>query len=426
MEMRSVTERIEQKKGRLFLVEPTFVLKVGHVSQCTYLFAKQAKELNFDVFIIVPENAPFGTSVEKDFELLRVLPNTYDSFLIEGLKYRYKLRILVLILSIILGKKLRRKMIFLFDRLNWFIEYRLKSKKVWSAVNSEYSFTEKDRFVFPNADFVTTKSLLKYLRRNLSDNLPSVGLRFINVMENNGIPKFQNSNSLFRFLQRTKSKGFKIDVTAETDSYRAYIGQFVTGVSICEYPQNSQISKKQRKEAESRLLTLGSLGSARPDKGFGALGGLIPRLLAFKDKEIEILVQEATQSWGYEYETTLTSLRNYSQITFLPGYLTHEEMNDSIKKCDVLLMPYDVDIYQFRGSAMLFEAADLGIPMIVPSKTGLGEVVRKYGLGATFNDEADVLLALKVLLQIDSKTLKNRFSSYNLQRQKNFEKLILG
>jgi glycosyltransferase involved in cell wall biosynthesis len=421
-----MTKKPEQGNRRLFLVEPTFVLKVGHVSQCTYLFAKQAKELNFDVVVIVPENAPFGTPIEKDFELLRILPNTYDSFLIEGLKYRYNLRILVLIFSIILGKKLRRKMIFLFDRLNWYIEYRLKVRKLWPKVNSEYLFTEKDRLVFPNADHLTTKSLLKYLRSNLSENVPSVGLRFINVMENNGIPKLQNSNSLFRFLQRSKSKGLKIDVTAETDGYRAYIGQFITGVSICEYPQNMEISKKRIALTESRHLTLGSLGSARPDKGFGALGGLIPRLLAFKDKEIEILVQEATQSWGYEYESTLTSLRNYSQIKFLPGYLTHEEMNYSIKQCDVLLMPYDINIYEFRGSAMLFEAADLGIPMIVPSKTGLGEVVRKFGLGATFNGEEDVLMALKVLLQIDAKTLKNRFDSYNLQRQKNFDKLILG
>ena len=419
-------KKLDLKKRRLFLVEPTFVLKVGHVSQCTYLFAKQASKLNFDVIILVPENAPFGTPVERDFQLLRVLPNTYDSFLIEGLKYRYTLRTPVLILSMILSRKLRGKIIFFFDRLNWYNSYRLKSKKVWTALNSDYSFSEQDRFVFPNADHLTTKTLLNYLRRNFSVNLPSVGLRFINVMENNGIPKLQNSSSLFRFLQRFRSKGFKIDVTAETDGYRAHIGQFVTGVSVCEYPQNLEISKKRNDMSKSKLLKLGSLGSARPDKGFSSLGGLIPRLLAFKDKEIEILVQEATQSWGYEYDTTLASLRNYSQIRFLPGYLTHEEMSNSVKECDVLLMPYDIGIYEFRGSAMLFEAADLGIPMLVPSQTGLGEVVRKFGLGATFNGEADVLMALKVLLQVDSKTLKNRFSSYNLQRQKNFEKLILG
>jgi hypothetical protein len=108
-----MTVRPEQKMRRLFLVEPTFVLKVGHVSQCTYIFAKQAKKLNFDVVIIVPENAPFGTPVEKDFELLRILPSTYDSFLVEGLKYRYKLRILVLVFSLILGKKLRKNLIFI-------------------------------------------------------------------------------------------------------------------------------------------------------------------------------------------------------------------------------------------------------------------------------------------------------------------------
>lgn len=419
-------KKLDLKKRRLFLVEPTFVLKVGHVSQCTYLFAKQASKLNFDVVILVPENAPFGTPVERDFQLLRVLPNTYDSFLIEGLKYRYTLRTPVLILSMFLRRKLRGKVIFFFDRLNWYNSYRLKSKKVWAALNSDYSFSEQDRFIFPNADHLTTKTLLNYIRRNFSVNFPSVGLRFINVMENNGIPKFQNSNSLFRFLQKCKSRGVKIDVTAETDGYRAYIGQFVTGVSICEYPQNSEVSKKRIEIAKSRHITLGSLGSARPDKGFSALGGLIPRLLAFKDKEIKILVQEATQSWGYDYDGTLSALRDYSQIKFLPGYLTNEEMNHSIKECDVMLMPYDIGIYEFRGSAMLFEAADLGIPMLVPSKTGLGEVIRKYGLGATFTGEADVLMALKVLLQIDSKTLKSRFASYNLQRQKNFEKLILG
>jgi len=421
-----MTKNREEAKRRLFLVEPTFLLKVGHVSQCTYIFAKQAKKLNFDVVILVPENAPFGTHVEREFELVRILPNTYDSFLIGGLKYRYNLRILVLIFSVLLGKKLRRKAIFFIDRLNWYIEYRIKSNKTWAEVNSKYSFTEKDRFILPNADHLTTRSLLKYLRGSFTSKLPSVGLRFINVMENNGIPKFQNSNSLFRYIQRYKSNGISIDVTAETDGYRAHIGQFVTGVSICEYPQNLEISKKRIDTRKSKHLTLGSLGSARPDKGFSALSGLIPRLLAFKAREIEILVQEATQSWGYEYDATVSALKNYSQIKFLPGFLTHQEMNSAIKECDALLMPYDTGIYEFRGSAMLFEAADLGIPMLVPSKTGLGEVVRKYGLGSTFTGEADILMALNALLQIDSKTLKRRFASYNLQRQKNFEKLIAG
>jgi glycosyltransferase involved in cell wall biosynthesis len=416
----------EGEKRRLFLVEPTFVLKVGHVSQCTHIFAKQAKKLNFEVIIVVPENAPFGTPVEKDFELLRILPNTYDSFLIQGLKYRDNLRISVLVFSFILGKKLRNKLILLIHRLSWYIEYRIKCKRIWVALNSKFSFTDKDRFIFPNADHLTTRSLLKYLPGNLSEKLPSVGLRFINVMENNGIPKIQSSKALFRFLQRSKSKGFKIDVTAETDGYRAYIAQYVTGVNICEYPENLETSKKRSYGTKGKTLTLGCLGSARPDKGFGALSGLVPRLLAFKTKEIEILVQEATQSWGYEYDATLSELRNYSQIKFLPGYLTHEEMSNSINDCDVLLMPYDSGVYEFRGSAMLFEAADLGIPMLVPSKTGLGEVVRKYGLGATFIGEADILMALNALLQINSKTLKSRFDSYNLQRQKNFDKLILG
>lgn len=411
---------------RLFIVEPTFVLKVGHVSECTRVFAHQAKVLGFEVTILVPENAPTGTPVESEFELIRILPNTYDSFLIEGLKYRYRFRFLILAFSLVFSKNLRRKFVFFFDRLNWYLEYQFKTTQTWHKLNSTYTFVEHDRFIFPNADLLTSKSLLKYLKSNFSKKLPSIGLRFINVMENNGIPKLQNANSLFKLLQKYQLKKFQITVTAETESYRAYIGQFVTAVGICEYPHNLKISLRRNRTKPKKSLVIGSLGSARPDKGFQTLGSLIPKLSASRDKDMSFLVQEATQSWGYEYDSTLAALRNYEQIEFLPGFLTLDEMHNSINACDVLLMPYDKSVYEFRGSAMLFEAADLGIPMLVPSGTGLGEVVRKYGIGATFTGEADILMALKILLRIDPKILRSRFATYNSQRQKNFEKLIIG
>ena len=75
---------------------------------------------------------------------------------------------------------------------------------------------------------------------------------------------------------------------------------------------------------------------------------------------------------------------------------------------------------------MLFEAADRNIPVIVPSRTGLGEVVRKYGIGTTFNSESDIIGSLDALLEIDSKTLKLRFETYNDQRRRNFRKLVEG
>jgi glycosyltransferase involved in cell wall biosynthesis len=413
-------------QGRLFLIEPTFVLKVGHVSQCTFLFAQEAKNLGFEVVIVVPECAPYGTLVESEFEFNRSLPNTYESFLVEGLRYRFFMQRFASVFFILLGKKAFGKARFFIDRFHWYLSYKSKSDRTWKVLNSKYDFSSNDRFIFPNADHLTTASLIRFLNRMSQPIRPSLGLRFINVMENNAVPKLLKVKDLFKQLERSKRKGLRLSVTAETEGYRAFIGQFMTGTFVCEYPQNRNFLTGKLSSKPKNVLTIGSLGSARPDKGFTKLRGLVARILAAKGQDVEILIQEGTFSWGYEYDLTLSELRGYPQVRFLPGYLTQKELEAAVNKCNVLIMPYDEEIYEYRGSAMLFEAADMNIPILVPSKTGLGEVVRKYGLGATFTSEADIVAALNAVIEIDPRVLKRRFDEYNVARQKNFQRLILG
>ena len=411
---------------RMFLIEPTFVLKVGHVSQCTFLFAQEARNLGFEVVIVVPECAPNGTLVETEFEFNRSLPNTYESFLVEGMRYRFFMQRFISVFFILLGKKAFAKARFFFDRLHWYLSYKLKSDRTWRELNAKYNFSNNDRFIFPNADYLTTISLTRFLNRMSQPMRPSLGLRFINVMENNSVPKILKVKELFKQLERSKRKGLKLTVAAETEGYRAFIGHFMTGTFICEYPQNKNFLSGKLLSKRKSVLTIGSLGSARPDKGFTKLRNLVARILAAKGQDVEILIQEGTFSWGYEYDLTLSELRGYPQVRFLPGYLTQKELEAAVNKCNVLIMPYDEGIYEYRGSAMLFEAADMNIPILVPSKTGLGEVVRKYGLGATFISETDIVAALNAVLEIDPGVLKGRFDEYNLARQRNFQRLILG
>ena len=413
-------------KSRMFLVEPTFVLKVGHVSQCTKLFASQAEAYGYEVVIVVPKCAPTGTPVELEFNLLRALPNTYETFLVEGMRYRYKFQKIVSLLSKILPKARGDRGKFFLERVHWFNHFSRATMKTWESLDEIYKFNNRDRFILPNADHLTTRSLIKYLKQKKNQESPSVGLRFINVMENNAIPRFIKPNSLFKFLETSKNHGIKISVAAETEGYRAFIGQFVTDTFICEYPQNHGVKPRSSSSFSKRNFTLGSLGSARPDKGFTKLKGLVTRILAAHGSKVKVVIQEGLTSWNTEYDLTLSELRSYPQVTFLPGYLTQKEMQNAVNECDILLMPYDEPTYEFRGSAMLFEAADLQIPILVPSRTGLGEVVRKYGIGATYTSESDLNRALEVILALDSRILVGRFQEYNSQRQKNFKKLLIG
>lgn len=415
-----------QNNGRLFIVEPTFILKVGHVSQCTYLFSSHSKSMGFEVFVLVPECAPFGTRVEEEYELQRILPNTYESFLIEGMKYRYPMKKVISLALRLLGTNWHRRITFFIGRLHWFVNFRAKSRKKWKALDSQFGFTEEDRFIFPNGDYLTLSSLISYLKSQGANRAPSIGVRFINVMENNGIPKLLTSINLFRLIERSRRRGMRITVTAETEGYRALIGQYVTDTFVCEYPLNAVNASRKPISLSQSPITIGSLGSARADKGFTKLQYLVTRLLVKKGSEIRVLIQEGTSSWGVDYDETLAELRQYSQVEFLPGYLNQLELESAVNRCNILLMPYDEQTYQYRGSAILFEAADMHIPMLVPSRTGLGEVIRKYGLGATFTSEHDLIAGLETVLRIDPHILEARFVQYNIDRQIHFERLILG
>jgi glycosyltransferase involved in cell wall biosynthesis len=332
----------------------------------------------------------------------------------------------VSLLSKLLPKTKRERGKFFLERAHWYNHFSKSSMKTWKSLDEIYRFNDKDRFVLPNADHLTTKSLIRYFKAKKNNQCPSVGLRFINVMENNAVPRLIKPDNLFRFLEKSKNKGIKINVAAETEGYRAFIGQFVTGTFICEYPQDQMVKPRSSSSFSKKNFTVGSLGSARPDKGFTKLKGLVTRILAAHGSNVKVVIQEGLTSWNTEYDLTLSELRSYPQVTFLPGYLTQKEMQNAVNVCDILLMPYDEPTYEFRGSAMLFEAADLQIPILVPSRTGLGEVVRKYGIGATYTSESDLNRALEVVLKLDSKILAARFQEYNSQRKKNFKKLLIG
>lgn len=402
------------------------MLKVGHVSECTRLFATEARKLGFNVLVLVPACAPLGTPVEKEFELLRCLPNTYESFLVEGTKFRYPTQVLFRVLTKVLAGKHKDKANLFIDRLHWFLFFSSENMNIWKQLDRELGFSNQDRIVFPNADHLTVRSLIKYFSKKGVFNAPIVGLRFINVLENISIPRMRTLDGFFKYLEKYKAKGLKVIVSAETEGYRAHIAQFVRDTFVCEYPSNSEVRAGSIRQLESKQVTVGSLGSARPDKGFSRLRGLVTRILAAAKNDVEVLIQEGTSPWGYEYDLTLSELRSYRQVTFLPGYMTQKELHKATQKCDVLLMPYDEKTYEFRGSAMLFEAADLHIPIMVPSNTGLGAVVRKYGLGATFTSEADVVQAFESVKRMSPRVLKDRFIEYNSQRKKNFERLLKG
>jgi glycosyltransferase involved in cell wall biosynthesis len=279
----------------------------------------------------------------------------------------------------------------------------------------------RDRLVLPNGDLLCSNSIIRIVKKLGKNNSPKIAIRFINVMENVGIPKLLSKKSTLKSLRALERKNFHIKITSETDNYRRFLAKYFSHTALCEYPtvpksKNLKISQK---------TVIGVLGSARPDKGFNELERIIPILNSSNfGNDINFIVQSSTESWGKNYEHTLSLLRDFPSTKILPGYISDQEMQEIISSCTALLLPYDTNVYEFRGSAMLFDAADLNIPIIAPAGTGMGTTIRRFGIGATYSLIAEIPSAVNFVSLLSQEEIDKRFSIYNDFRSSTLRKFF--
>jgi glycosyltransferase involved in cell wall biosynthesis len=408
--------------GKVYIIEPTLILQAGHVKKCTEIFTVESLKLNKKTEVIVPFSAPDLFSRESSIKVTKMLPNAYQEILYKpelNPPSRYKL--LVNVFFFYLTKKIKKKIIDFIIRLFWFIKSRKEMKRALDEMFSTNEMNAKDHLVFPNGDILCLLALLRMMKQIGNSNFPKISIRFINVMENAGVPKIYTSRILFIQLAKMQRKNFRISISAETENYRLHLAKYFSNTYITEYPYNP----KPQGTRKRNQINIGVLGSARPDKGFEQLAHVIPLVAASRiGNRTQFIIQGSTFSWGQKYDEVLHLLQQFSKVRLLPGYISDFEMKSTIASCNYLLLPYDSSTYQFRGSAMLFDAADLEIPIIAPTGTGMGSVIRRFGIGATYSEISEIPDAIQYLSKIKQKEFNARFRIYNDYRDSGIRKFF--
>jgi glycosyltransferase involved in cell wall biosynthesis len=142
----------------------------------------------------------------------------------------------------------------------------------------------------------------------------------------------------------------------------------------------------------------------------GALAFDRTRLLLNAAKAIRGLPVRLTIGGFGEREAEIAqSASNNSQLVFL-GRLTHQEVMESTRQCDVSVLPYDARIYNDRMGMpnKLFEAMALGKPVLAQSGTMMGDLVRNYGIGflTDYTDENSIHESLLTVLKCTKDELR--------------------
>lgn len=118
-----------------------------------------------------------------------------------------------------------------------------------------------------------------------------------------------------------------------------------------------------------KLKRIGFFGDQSNRKGLQLLPELINRLnyLGY-----EITIQDSKGK---------ISGKQSQQLTIL-GYV--EDMAEEISKCDLIVLPYDPNIYKHMASAIAWESVARGVPVVAPADTVPGDFVLKENAGVTF------------------------------------------
>jgi hypothetical protein len=122
---------------------------------------------------------------------------------------------------------------------------------------------------------------------------------------------------------------------------------------------------------KSTMKRVGFFGHQSIRKGSKLISDLTQHLLK---AGLEVVVQNSTGKVNGKQSQQLSIL----------GYI--EDFSEEISKCDLVILPYDSDVYKNMASGVAWEAIARAVPVIAPANTVPGGFVTSENAGITFKE----------------------------------------
>ena len=254
-----------------------------------------------------------------------------------------------------------------------------------------YQITSSDVILFPHLDFYGVIGLLNALDGMPPKQRPTVFLRFIGVMENATPQYFSPVNELLFRIIVSAQRGTRFRVSAETPRYADAVAHVLQmPVAVTGYPLEPQLAPLPN----DGPFFFYCPGSARADKGFFELREIFQEVRR-RDPEcnIRFITQNLPHREAKHHLNYVAQLYAIPGVSIQDGSVSAEEMKRTYQMTHAVILPYATDIYEYRGSAVLMEAAAYGRPAITYDGTGLAEVVRYFNLGSVVGARTDMVYA---------------------------------
>lgn len=277
----------------------------------------------------------------------------------------------------------------------------------------EFSTASDDVLLFPHLDFYGVAGAINALLAAPVDRRPRLYLRFIGVMENASSSYRDPTTELIHRIRRAKERGLKVVCSAETPRLADYLAVLLgDAVSVTPYPDFG---------APMPLPTGDHFvffcpGSARLDKGFLRLAEIFAKIrMKTQDLKIRFITQtlpfKEAKNWS-SYTSTLYAIPG---VEVYEPMISETEMLNLYRRASALLLPYDTEIYERRGSAAMMEGISFGRPVITLEGSAFADQVRYYGCGVVVSSIDEMVRAAIELANVPKDTLKTKVMQSNFR-----------
>lgn len=116
----------------------------------------------------------------------------------------------------------------------------------------------------------------------------------------------------------------------------------------------------------------------------------------------------------FAFQTDRTSLEIDNNRIFLPKLLDKEEYLHWLNKSLCVVLPYNSEIYRFRGSASVCDAADINVGIITLTDLGFSQEIIESGIGLVYKN-LDSLATLDIREACDG-FQSDKFGNFNAKR----------
>lgn len=221
-----------------------------------------------------------------------------------------------------------------------------------------------------------------------------------------------NKNESYKYMLNKVSKLIdcfdpycKMTICSDSDrTKRVYGRYFKREIKLLPLPiAGSSESAVHKFENESNAITIGYAGASISRAGYELVYNTYKKIISHDNKnKIRFIVKHTPLE--QEYGLYLKFLEEHDSIIHIDGFVSNEEYEDFLNKCDIMLLPYSKRYYPCQTSGVAIDAILREKIMIVPDDTWLSDQIKKFGSGEVFlsdNLESVVNAIHKVIDNID-------------------------